>query len=334
VKPFQGYYKYNMGISDSDLITLFLNRMAWTPGEPFEHRILQKGYSGSYVYQVSFPESQAVLKIALAEGGALAIERFHRERMFYRDLADIAPLRTPMLLKAYEGPEGGALMFAAYQPAIPPGRWVEEDFLEAARQLGELHGRFWSQTESLASRPWLKRPMQTNLIADTQKAYRDWDALQRKPEFSKVLTGEAIQTINALLERSLEIRQIIDSFPVTLCHGDCNTTNVLRDAQNNFIWIDWQEVGLGRGPEDLSFLLQRASAEGVSVPVQAVLPAYQSSLAARAGISITVEAIRQVMDAADLLGRLLYWPFYLSDSSEEKVRDMLESIYRLSSCIK
>ncbi len=319
--------------SDSDLINLFLNRMSWTPSEPLEYRILQKGYSGSCVYQVSIPDGQAVLKIALAESGSLAIERLHRERMFYQELAVNVPLRTPKLFKAYEGPEGGALLIAAYQPAIPPDRWQDEDFLEAARQLGELHGHFWRPSESLASRPWLKRPTDSNL-ADAQKAYGDWEALQRKPEFSSVLTGEAIQTINSLLDRSLEIRQIIDSFPITLCHGDCNTTNILRDAQNHLIWTDWQEVGLGRGPEDLSFLLQRASAESRSVPVQAVLLAYQSSLAACLGTPISVDAIQQVMEAADLFVRLLYWPFYLSESSEEKVRDMLASIYRLSSCLK
>jgi Ser/Thr protein kinase RdoA (MazF antagonist) len=323
-----------MGKSDSDLITLFLNRMSWTPSEPLAYCILQKGYSGSCVYQVSFPEGQAVLKITIAESGSLAIERLHRECMFYQELAVNVPLRTPKLLKAYEGQEGGALLLAAYQPAVPPDRWGEQDFLEAARQLGELHGRFWGHSESLASRPWLKQPAPSNLIADTQKAYGDWDTLRQKQRFSTVLTGEAIQTIHTLLERSLEIRRIIDSFPVTLCHGDCNTTNVLRDAQNRFIWTDWQEVGLGRGPEDLSFLLQRASAEGVSVPVQAALSAYQSSLVACVNTTISVDAIQQVMDAADLLGRLLYWPFYLSESSEEKVRDMLASINRLSSCIK
>ncbi len=320
--------------SDSDRISFFLNRMAWTPGEPLEYRILQKGYSGSSVYQVSFLEGQAVLKIATAEGGSLAIARLHRECMFYQELAVNVPLRTPKLLKAYEGLEGGALLIAAYQPAIPPDHWAEEDFLEAARQLGELHGRFWGQSESLASRPWLKQPIQSNLSADTQKAYRDWDALRRKPTFSGVLTGEAIQAIHALLERSLEIREIIDAFPITLCHGDCNTTNILRDAQNRLIWADWQEVGLGRGPEDLAFLLQRASAEGRSVPVQAVLSAYQASLVANVGTPITVDAIQRVMDAADLFVRLLYWPFYLSESSKEKVSDMLASIFRLSSCLK
>ncbi len=99
-------------------------------------------------------------------------------------------------------------------------------------------------------------------------------------------------------------------------------------------WIDWQEVGLGRSPEDLAFLLQRALAEGGSVPVQAVLSAYQSSLVACVGTPITVDAIQQVMDAADLFVHLLYWPFYLCGSSKEKVSDMLASIYRLSSCLK
>jgi Ser/Thr protein kinase RdoA (MazF antagonist) len=320
--------------SDLDLITLFLTRMAWTPGEPLAYRVLQKGYSGSIVYLVSFPEGQAVLKIASAAGSSLAIERLHRERMFYQELAADIPLRTPKLLEAYEGPEGGALLIAAYQPAVPPDQWAVEDFLEAARQLGELHGHFWGQSGRLAAIPWLKQPMQSNLRADARKAYADWEALRRKPQFSSVLTAEAIQTIHALLERSLEIRQIVDAFPVTLCHGDCNTTNVLRDAQNHFVWTDWQEVGPGRGPEDLSFLLQRAAAEGLSAPVQAVLTAYQSSLAARVGTPISVDAIQQVMDAADLLGRILYWPFYLSESSVEKVSDMVLSIYSLSSRFK
>lgn len=322
-----------MGKSDSDLITLFLRQMNWTVSEPFEYRVLQKGYSGSYVYLISFPKGEAVLKIALAEGGSVAIERLHRECMFYQEMAALVPLRTPKLLNSYEGREGGALLIAAYQPALSPSLWQEEDFLEAARQLGKLHGRFWGQSELLDRRPWLKQPTHSDLSADTHKAFGDWDTLQQKPKFSGVMTGEAIQMIKDLLERTVEIRQIIDAFPVTLCHGDCNTTNVLRDAQNHFIWIDWQEVGLGRGPQDLSFLLQRASAEGGSVPVQAVLSAYQASLVACLGFPISVNEIQQLMDAADLLGSILYWPFYLTESSEEKVRNILISIHRLSSCL-
>jgi hypothetical protein len=286
------------------------------------------------VYQITFPEDEAVLKIALAEGGSVEFERIHRECMVYQEMASLVPLRTPKLLANQRGPatyEGGALLIEAYQPALSPNRWKEEDFLEVARQLGVLHRHFWGQDELLTRRPWLKQPALAHLSADTQQAHADLETLRRKPMFSGILTHPAIQAIHGLLERSLEIRQIIDSFPVILCNGDCNTTNILGDTDSHFAWIDWQDVGLGRGSEDLSSLLQRASAEGGHASARAVLSAYQSSLVSCLCPPIPTKAIQQVMDAADLLDRLLYWPFYLSNSPEEKFRDMLASIFRLSS---
>ena len=54
----------------------------------------------------------------------------------------------------------------------------------------------------------------------------------------------------------------LTELPVCLRHGDWHLGNILIDPADRFVWIDWQEVGLGHGPEDLALLWQRAEFGG------------------------------------------------------------------------
>jgi aminoglycoside phosphotransferase (APT) family kinase protein len=54
--------------------------------------------------------------------------------------------------------------------------------------------------------------------------------------------------------------------PACLIHGDLHAGNLLRDAEGASVWADWQEVGIGQGPEDLALLWQRAEFDGADRP--------------------------------------------------------------------
>jgi thiamine kinase-like enzyme len=289
-----------------------------------------EGISGASICRVLFANLAAILKFTLPANGHIAMERAGRELAFYRHLAGRVPVRVPQLLASYSGPEGIALLLPAYQPSPPPSGWHEADYLEAARQLARLHAAFWGKTQVPASFTWLKRRQPDDTRKDVRNAAGYWQALRDQPRFADVLDGPTFQWIIGLLSRFGAADEIVPELPLTLCHGDFNTTNLLTDAEGLFVWVDWQEVGPAPGPEDLSFFIQRASAEA-EVPRRQILAEYCEELRRATGEPISLDAIRQAMEAAELRTYLLYWPEYMTQAEEKRLRDMLERIRSLAS---
>jgi aminoglycoside phosphotransferase (APT) family kinase protein len=121
------------------------------------------------------------------------------------------------------------------------------------------------------------------------------------------------------VERVTTLQALRQATPMTLCHGDCHIGNLLYDAGDRLVWADWQEVGIGRGPDDLSFLLQRAVADGASVPETSLLAAYRDELIALTGTSLTLKTLQGIMDAFELRTRLLEWPPYLAMGDDRRI---------------
>jgi aminoglycoside phosphotransferase (APT) family kinase protein len=140
--------------------------------------------------------------------------------------------------------------------------------------------------------------------------------------------------INELLTRIKDVASVTQSFPLTLCHGDCHIDNLLEDSFGNLIWADWQEVGLGYGPEDLSFFFQRARASGGKPPYDKMIDIYRSSIEAAIDERIPIDSIQRVMDEFELRTRLLHWPAYLIHAPEEIVADTLHRIEKLATTVE
>jgi aminoglycoside phosphotransferase (APT) family kinase protein len=151
---------------------------------------------------------------------------------------------------------------------------------------------------------------------------------QRK--FGDVLTAAVRRSFGHWVAHIAALDAILAAFPVTLCHGDCHIGNLLRDERGNLVWADWQEVGLGRGPEDLSFLLQRAAHDGGSIPWEQTVAIYQRHLQAHIGELVPLADIQRTMDASELRTELIQWPFYLQWASIEQVSRMVNRIQSLA----
>lgn len=163
-----------------------------------------------------------------------------------------------------------------------------------------------------------------------QQAYGYWQTLREQQSFQEILTKQEYAWLCAMVSCIPRINAMIQSLPMTLCHGDCNTWNVLRDTNGNFIWADWQEVGFGYGPEDLSFFLQQASIAGGMIPYEDALATYQEYLQAETNEDIPLVAIRRAVDAAALWTDVLYWPAYLAQASAQQLTDLLHRIHDLA----
>lgn len=299
---------------------------------PLGCEVLQGGISGSHTYRFELNSQPVVLKVAVAGSEPYIWERARREHQFYHTLAERVPLRVPRLLSSYAADDFGiCVLLAAYRPANPAQSWEEGDYLQVAEQLAGFHAAFWGRAGDLADYPWLRKPAPGTEASQVKAARGAWRDLLGQERFQGAVAEGSVRALDAGLERIAEVDAFLRTFPTTLCHGDCHIDNLLRDPQGELVWADWQEVGVGRGPEDLSFLLQRAfpAGEGSAALIERVIAAYQAHLEARSGARIPLAAVRQVIDGSELSTRLLQWPFYLTQAPREWVLGMLTRIEQL-----
>ena len=310
----------------SHRIRQWLARLEQAGDADLDYEVLQGGLSGAYTYLVDFGTGPKVLKLTEATSTPEVLQRAQRELLFYRELAPQVPLQVPQLLASYTDDTGAsALLLVTYRLPEPPDRWQEADYLQVAQQLASFHAHFWGKAEKLAPYPWLKRASPDGLGRHLPQAHAAWQGLFEQPRFAEIFTAHARVMIARLLPQVQALSERMTAFPRTLCHGDCHLGNLLHDQQGDLVWADWQEVGVGHGPEDLAFFLQRAQAAGGSVPYASAVVAYQEQLE-RISRPVTLEAIGCVVAVSELCTRLVHWPGYLSQASQQQVADHLERI--------
>lgn len=251
------------------------------------------------------------------------MERARREVAFYRRLADTIPVSRPKVLASYDVSSiGCALLMRAYSPAKGAEQWSQADYLEIAALLARLHAAFWNRTLSLSDYDWLR----SLPIPDTDLCIRlalpAWQALREAHPIA--FSGYSAAGLEKTIEKSAALQQSLSSFPQTLCHNDFHSGNLLEE-EGQFLVADWQEVGIGYGPEDLSFLYQRAD----TVPDPVVIRAYHHHLEAETGTSLDFDAINRVIAISELWTRVIHWPQYLIHVSEERVAYHLHRIKNL-----
>jgi len=313
-------------IPHRDILARCLATLGTDPDHLLGYDVLAGGASGASVYRLRFPPGDLVLKVTRPESPAYLLERARREIQFYRHLASNVQVQVPRVIASRcDNAIGACLLLEAYEPSHPPAAWTETRYVQAAEQLGRFHAAFWGEVRDLSTFGWLRR-IKELAEADIRRASTHWERLRAEGRFETVLTPERYLWILDLLRRIREVGTDPSTFPITLCHGDFHIDNILMDRGGGMVFADWQEVGPGLGPEDLSFFLQRASSAGGTVPRGAMIDAYRRSLAANTDADVSVSDIRRVMDAAELQTRLLHWPAYLTDASEDQLTDLLDRI--------
>ncbi|MGW0229896.1 phosphotransferase family protein [Actinopolymorpha singaporensis] len=257
-------------------------------GRVRRHRRLAGGASGSAVHLLSVDgEREVVLKVTT--GGA----RARREFGFYREVAALLPVRTPRLLAGAETDDGQTvLLLTNARPAPPPDRWSARDWERAAAQLGALHRP--EVAESVSGFGWLSRAERDGSAAAAHTARAAWRRLGHE------------SLARPLLDRDGEFGDALSRLPTCLCHGDWHVDNLLLDADDEFVWIDWQEAGLDRGPGDLALLWQRAEFDGAHPPREAMFAAYAKAR----GIPLDA-TLRAATVAAEIRMILYGWPDHL-----------------------
>lgn len=296
---------------------------------PLSVRLLAGGLSGSSVYRLDSADEVVVLKVTAPSEHRQVLARARREALFYRDLAARVPVLVPRVLGLdLEETDGVVILLAAYEPSPLPDEWTEHTYAQVAHELGQLHATFWGKTETSALPEWLQAKPPVTLV-HCREAASIWRALGERSDLR-----EALRPFCRRLERLvMEIPELdprLNTLPATLCHGDCHIGNLLQDPAGEWIWADWQEVRLGPGVDDLTFLGQRAFvAAETSPPYEAMVRAYGVGLESVGGALVTQEQLDRSLAWADLRSWLVDWPGYLgavSSARMERVLGRIESL--------
>lgn len=277
------------------------------PGDLVDVRTMAGGASGSAVYglTVAEPAGEFVLKVA---SRPWLRERARREVTFYRELASHVPVLVPEFFMGGEVDGSTYLLLAAAGLPTEAERWSERQWIELATELGRLHRE---QVLALAidRGATAREPASAEKLAAGERA---WIELGHEK-----LLAPLWASFEAL---GAAIRQL----PTCLCHGDCHLGNLLTDPTDRLVWIDWQEVHVGHGPDDLALLWQRAEADGVNPPREAMLTAYAVSR----GIPDDALLHRAAV-ASELMLVMLEWPTffpYLSEPTRARIYNRLEDL--------
>ncbi|MEV4535309.1 phosphotransferase [Asanoa sp. NPDC049518] len=232
-----------------------------------------------------------VARIRLGEGEFVVKATTEREAAFYR-AGKVVPVRVPRVVAA----DGTCLLFDALTPVAPATAWPASRWHEVARQLGQLHHA--RVRAAVGHQSWLKQPSPTRHPDATARAFWTDDELATPVDSPRL--------------------------PPCLIHGDLHAGNLLIDHDRELVWADWQEVGIGSGPEDLALLWQRAEADGADPPREAMLATY----AAGRGIPCD-DDLRKAVAAAEVRLLLLDWPPFLINADPARAAIMRRRLHLL-----
>jgi Ser/Thr protein kinase RdoA (MazF antagonist) len=312
------------------ILAEWLPQVGLDPRRLQQYEMLHGGVSGSYTYRLHGFDMPCVLKVTSAESAWYIRERARREIAFYRTLADAVPVAVPQALAdSIDSSGASALLLAAYTAPFAPQDWQESHYLEFAQQLAQLHAAFWDATDQFASAAWLRSYPETS-PSDVREASRIWQMLWQQPRFRGVFPARRQELLERLLRQIETEPELVRDFPPMLCHNDCHMGNLLRDATGEMVWSDWQEVGVGYGPEDLSFFFQRAAAAGAIIPLDATVARYLEHLMALAHIELSLDAVDRHMRNYELRTRLVQWPAYLAQAEPAQLLAHVHRIEQLA----
>ena len=265
---------------------------------------LSAGASSSHVFLLDLGHERAVLKVTEDPDW---LRRADREFAVYDQLAEPLGQTLPRVLAAQRDLRAVSLLLRGHRP-FPSARQLNQaTWMAVADQLGRVHGIQVPAGAWLQSRPWPS----AEIIAAAVQAWND--------------RGFAVPAARAAkqLSKSKDLQPFTS--PV-LTHGDCHIGNLLLGPNGRVMWIDWQEVCLSNGLDDLVLLWQRAEFDGANPPRTAMLAAYAA--ARRLPVD---DAFLSAIKASELRLLLLAWPHFLDYGKQERQELMTQRLVQLSS---
>ena len=284
---------------DADVVGRWLKLLdvRWSPASVLR---LAGGNSAAGVFLLETDGEPCVLKVTASASWRTRAEH---ELRFYQELAPTLPIPVPELLAVTVVQEGVGLLLSAHGERAAASKWSFDLWREAAAQAGKLH----RHCRSDGPPAWLPRAPRPSHVAVT-RAVAQW-----------VKLGHHV-IADHLPDLLAEVTQVLEQAEPTIIHGDCHVENLLP-AEGRLVWVDWQQITTGAGPEDLALLWQRAEFDGARPPRAEMMTAYRDALG-----TVIDEPLEQLVLAAELRLLLLEWPHFLPYGDERQQETMLKEL--------
>ncbi|HEY3413858.1 MAG TPA: aminoglycoside phosphotransferase family protein [Armatimonadota bacterium] len=320
--------------SPTEIARAALAVIGMDPASIAEVSVLPGGIGACDAYALTMSdESRFVLKAQLPGGPPDHIAALKREALFYRHLAPRLPISPPKVHGICTDESVGiTLLIGSYSPSPPVEHWTEALYLQAAGDLARLHATFWDGADDLAACGFLGHRTLDVSDADTNHARECWTYLSTVPRFEPILGQDRLRWLEAQIQTVQSRIGPLAALPPTLIHGDCHVGNILIGECGDLVWTNWTCASVGRGPEDVSFLYQRAEFAGGTVPCNAMVEAYHAGLRG-SGLDVPMEAVRSAADASEWSVRLLQWPHYMDYASPQTLRSFMERLDFLATTV-
>lgn len=230
--------------------------------EPFAHRGLIADLHLLRVHWQGGGHTLLVAKGPTAHPGsrhvAQLLRMYGRELGFYRALAATSPVATPACLLASGDDDQFALLLEHLDQARTGDQLAGLTLPEAesaVRQLAQLHAHWW-QSEALARQPWLPAIDQPWFVAGLQRLYQTaWSVV--RPRHAAQLPSHVVRHGDAFAGTMPALMAHLARPPWTLGHGDLRADNLMFDAHEQPIFIDWQLCDRARPGRDLAYLISQ-----------------------------------------------------------------------------
>lgn len=284
------------------------------------------GQSGAAVYDI---DGTYILKHVLREnmGSEELFCAYRKEALFYRNADENQRKFLPEILDVRSSEQEIVILMKKYRQ--PMREEISSGLLRKIMDtLARVHtGKiplFLRQNKAEAE------PLTEKQI---QECLRGWQTVlsEHPGSLEEKLLPEIAEKINAV------IRWHGSEEPM-LTHGDFHWDNLLMNENGDILICDWQNVSVGGASGDISFLLSRLSADGITADAHSTLAFYAEAVCELTRKPIDPEAVWSHMAAGNLITSFQFWHQYLHGSPVERVRRiydaMREDFYRLLPYLK
>jgi len=185
---------------------------------------------------------------------------YQREHLFYANVADRVPVRTPDVFHADFDPRGQRFVLVLEDlGGMPVVDEIEGANPLQARQvvraLARLHGRFWNRTgepELAGAYDGTAR----RLRSTAQVAYLAY-LVRTLGTFGDAFTTTTRRIAEAYGPCVAYYMAVLGEPPRTFAHGDCRLDNLFfpRDDGGDLAFVDWQVSGKNSGLYDVAYFL-------------------------------------------------------------------------------
>jgi hypothetical protein len=243
-----------------------------------------------------------------------------RECLFYEELASTLNVKTPAVHFSYGNMETGekilvlenlsdCIQSGYFFGPISPLNWgkdlkaltasaseglTETDIAKKAFLMAaNLHAKYWNDP-SLMSKVWLRSTQwyigedKQSWTASQKIAVDAWACVRDPTKSSEIVWNDYLVSVmeSSFSKINWETKQkSLKAAAFTLAHGDFHPANMMyRPADDSIVLLDWENVGIGSGPQDLAqYMISHVNVDIRKTIETELLPIYYHNLTSLPG---------------------------------------------------